>query len=60
MLDNQRLKLEIEKLQRDKELFEIRRDILVLKKTKLECEIQANYPWFVDTLKGPSVTLPEI
>ncbi|XP_056002114.1 protein draper-like isoform X1 [Ostrea edulis] len=41
-LDNVRLRYEIEKLKTENEIMAIQKEFLLLKKSKLECEIQAN------------------
>jgi hypothetical protein len=41
-LDNVRLRYEIQKLKREEEFMAIQKDVLLLQKSKLECEILAS------------------
>jgi hypothetical protein len=45
-LDNVRIQCEIEKLKAETENLAIQKEVLLLKKSKLEFEIQANFPFF--------------
>ncbi|XP_056012000.1 uncharacterized protein LOC130052063 isoform X2 [Ostrea edulis] len=59
----QHLRLEIEKLQYERELCKMKQDILLLKHKILECKIRAKNPRFVKTQEGlrvPTEILPEV
>ncbi|XP_062568346.1 uncharacterized protein LOC134230531 [Saccostrea cucullata] len=55
-LDNQRLRMQINQLNENKEILTLKKEILMLKKSKLEFEIQANYPFFTEALSANQCT----